>query len=251
MSFDTEKDIYGNRLAAGVAIYPNACRYTVDGALDKRDVSISSSVAAGFTGVVTVSGGDPLFFQTSNPYLKLDNEIIKITVTSATEIEIISRGQFGTTDTDHGTPNAKIVHGGEADGSCVGYLKRPDGNGCSTNDSFSRAAEREFLFTTSQSFNGQVHYNGLTLKGMAHNPSQVYPGEKAAKNSTYSISIQDNKIVEVKSKKNLNILDLTGAGDLFASGYLHGYIKNLSQVECLEKGTEMSAKIIQQIGARL
>ena len=66
-----------------------------------------------------------------------------------------------------------------------------------------------------------------------------------------AVSIQDNKVAEVESKKNLNILDLTGAGDLFASGYLHGYINNLSQVECLEKGTEMSAKIIQQIGARL
>ena len=66
-----------------------------------------------------------------------------------------------------------------------------------------------------------------------------------------AVSIKDNKIVEVESKKNLDILDLTGAGDLFASGYLHGYINNLSQVECLEKGTEMSAKIIQQIGARL
>jgi fructokinase len=70
-------------------------------------------------------------------------------------------------------------------------------------------------------------------------------GEKGA------VSIKDNKTIEVESKKNLNILDLTGAGDLFASGYLHGYINNLSQVECLEKGTEMSAKIIQQIGARL
>ena len=66
-----------------------------------------------------------------------------------------------------------------------------------------------------------------------------------------AVSIKDNKIVEVESKKNLDILDLTGAGDLFASGYLHGYINNLSQVDCLEKGTEMSAKIIQQIGARL
>ena len=66
-----------------------------------------------------------------------------------------------------------------------------------------------------------------------------------------AISINDKNIFEVESKKNLNILDLTGAGDLFASGYLHGYINNLSQVECLEKGTEMSAKIIQQIGARL
>ena len=66
-----------------------------------------------------------------------------------------------------------------------------------------------------------------------------------------AISINGKNIFEVESKKNLNILDLTGAGDLFASGYLHGYINNLSQVECLEKGTEMSAKIIQQIGARL
>ena len=66
-----------------------------------------------------------------------------------------------------------------------------------------------------------------------------------------AVSIKDNKIVEVESKKNLDILDLTGAGDLFASGYLHGYVNNKSQKECLEKGTEMSAKIIQQIGARL
>ena len=49
----------------------------------------------------------------------------------------------------------------------------------------------------------------------------------------------------------LNILDLTGAGELFAAGYLHGYINNLSKKECLEKGTEMSSKVIQQIGARL
>ncbi|MDC0517770.1 adenosine kinase [Candidatus Pelagibacter sp.] len=70
-------------------------------------------------------------------------------------------------------------------------------------------------------------------------------GEKGA------VSINDNKIFEVEAHKNLNILDLTGAGDLFASGYLHGYINNQSQKECLEKGTEMSAKIIQQIGARL
>ena len=70
-------------------------------------------------------------------------------------------------------------------------------------------------------------------------------GEKGA------ISIDKDNIAEIESKKNLNILDLTGAGDLFASGYLHGYINNFSQKECLEKGTEMSAKIIQQIGARL
>ena len=66
-----------------------------------------------------------------------------------------------------------------------------------------------------------------------------------------AISIKGNNITEVKAKKNLKLVDLTGAGDLFASGYLHGYLNNFSQNECLEKGTEMSSKIIQQIGARL
>ena len=66
-----------------------------------------------------------------------------------------------------------------------------------------------------------------------------------------AISILNNEIIEVGVKKNLKILDLTGAGDLFASGFLHGYINDFSHKECLEKGSEMSSKIIQQIGARI
>jgi fructokinase len=66
-----------------------------------------------------------------------------------------------------------------------------------------------------------------------------------------SIAIKGNEVVECKSKKNLKVVDLTGAGDLFAAGYLHGYINNLTLRENLEKGTEMSSKIIQKIGARL
>jgi sugar/nucleoside kinase (ribokinase family) len=70
-------------------------------------------------------------------------------------------------------------------------------------------------------------------------------GEKGA------ISIFGEKIVEINAQRDLNIVDLTGAGDLFASGYLHGYLNNFSQNDCLKKGTEMSSKIIQQIGARI
>jgi len=66
-----------------------------------------------------------------------------------------------------------------------------------------------------------------------------------------SIAIQKNEVVECDSQKNLIITDLTGAGDLFAAGFLHGYINNLSIQESLKKGTEMSSKIIQKIGARL
>ena len=66
-----------------------------------------------------------------------------------------------------------------------------------------------------------------------------------------SIAIHKDQVVECESKKNLNIVDLTGAGDLFAAGFLHGYIKKISIKESLEKGTDMSSKIIQKIGARL
>jgi sugar/nucleoside kinase (ribokinase family) len=66
-----------------------------------------------------------------------------------------------------------------------------------------------------------------------------------------SVAIIKNEVVECDSNKKLNIVDLTGAGDLFAAGFLHGQINNLSIRESLEKGTEMSSKIIQKIGARL
>jgi len=70
-------------------------------------------------------------------------------------------------------------------------------------------------------------------------------GEKGA------VAINGDEVVESDIQKNLKIVDLTGAGDLFAAGFLHGYINKLSIKECLEKGTEMSSKVIQQIGARL
>ena len=66
-----------------------------------------------------------------------------------------------------------------------------------------------------------------------------------------SIAINRNEVVECDIQKNLKIIDLTGAGDLFAAGFLHGHVNNLSLKESLEKGTEMSSKVIQQIGARL
>ena len=66
-----------------------------------------------------------------------------------------------------------------------------------------------------------------------------------------SIAINGNEVVENDIQKNLKIVDLTGAGDLFAAGFLHGYINKLSTKECLIKGTEMSSRVIQKIGARL
>jgi len=73
----------------------------------------------------------------------------------------------------------------------------------------------------------------------------VTRGEKGA------VAVNGDKIIECDIQKNIKIIDLTGAGDLFAAGFLHGYINKLSMKECLVKGTEMSSKVIQQIGARI
>ncbi len=66
-----------------------------------------------------------------------------------------------------------------------------------------------------------------------------------------SVAITQDEIVECESQKNLNIVDLTGAGDLFAAGFLHGYLNKMSTYQSLQRGTEMASQIIQQIGARL
>ena len=66
-----------------------------------------------------------------------------------------------------------------------------------------------------------------------------------------AISVNNGHIEEIEAKSNLRIMDLTGAGDLFAAGYLHGIINNFETKKCLIKGTELSAKVIQIIGARI
>ena len=70
-------------------------------------------------------------------------------------------------------------------------------------------------------------------------------GEKGA------VAIDGDEVVECGIKEGLKIVDLTGAGDLFAAGFLHGHVNKMSLKESLDKGTEMSSKVIQQIGARL
>ena len=92
----------------------------------------------------------------------------------------------------------------------------------------------------------------------AHNFQEVVSFAKEIKKTLIitrgekgSVSINNDTVTEVGIKENLNVVDLTGAGDLFASGYLHGHLNGFTEEECLNKGTEMSSKVIQQIGARL
>jgi len=103
------------------------------------------------------------------------------------------------------------------------------------------ANEQEILsLTDAKSLNEAINFAKKINKKII-----ITRGDKGA------ISISNNEVIECQANTNLNIIDLTGAGDLFASGYLHGYVNNFSEKDCLIKATEMSSKIIQKIGARI
>ena len=103
------------------------------------------------------------------------------------------------------------------------------------------ANEQEILsLIQSNSFNDAIEFGKNLNKIIV-----ITRGEKG------SIAIDKGVVLECAAEKNLNITDLTGAGDIFAAGFLHGYINNLTVEECLKKGTSLSSKIIQKIGARL
>tara|TARA_B100001057_G_scaffold335659_1_gene336378 strand:+ start:645 stop:1574 length:930 start_codon:yes stop_codon:yes gene_type:complete len=103
------------------------------------------------------------------------------------------------------------------------------------------ANESEILsLISSTNFNDVIEFGKEINKSLI-----ITRGEKGA------ISINKNEVIEIGIEKNLKVVDLTGAGDLFAAGYLHGYLNNYTPKDSLKKGTEMASKIIQNIGARL
>ena len=103
------------------------------------------------------------------------------------------------------------------------------------------ANEQEILsLINSQSFDDAITFSKDLNKNIV-----ITRGEKGA------VAINQGEVVECAAKKNLKVTDLTGAGDLFAAGYLHGVINNMSTQDSLPKGTELSSKIIQKIGARI
>ena len=93
--------------------------------------------------------------------------------------------------------------------------------------------------------NGQSFDDAITFSKNLNKNIVITRGEKGA------VAINQGEVVECAAKKNLKVTDLTGAGDLFAAGYLHGVINNMGTQDSLNKGTELSSKIIQKIGARI
>tara|TARA_B110000211_G_C14044401_1_gene538244 strand:- start:832 stop:1758 length:927 start_codon:yes stop_codon:yes gene_type:complete len=103
------------------------------------------------------------------------------------------------------------------------------------------ANEQEMLsLINAKSFDDAISFSKKLRKNII-----ITRGAKGA------LAINEGSVFECPAEKNLQIIDLTGAGDLFAAGYLHGMINNLSITDSLLKGNELSSKIIQKIGARI
>ena len=109
--------------------------------------------------------------------------------------------------------------------------------------------ELDIIFANEQEITSLI--NAKSFKEIVTFSKQIKKNVVITRGDKGALSILDNELIECDAQKNLNIKDLTGAGDLFAAGYLHGIINNLSIKECLIKGTELSSKIIQKIGARI
>jgi hypothetical protein len=199
MSFDNNKSLHGTKVIQAVAIYPNACRYSTPEALAAGEVVSGGDYSDSYTGNVSVSGGDlTIFTAQSNEYIKIGNELAKCSVVNATTVNITARAQLGTNAEAITSGQAlRVIHGGEADGSCRGYPKRPDGKGCSTDDSFDADVTREFLITDTQLVAGEIYYNGL--RSINHSPTLLKPGKEIAKNASVTVTISDNTDDDVYS----------------------------------------------------
>ena len=137
--------------------------------------------------------------------------------------------------------NAKKVSMSLSDQFCVDRHKKHFLNLVENKLDVTFANEQEIMSLIEAKNFGEVIEFGKNLSKLL----VITRGEKGA------VSISGNDVKEIGVEENLEIKDLTGAGDLFAAGYLHGYLNKFNEIECLNKGREMSSKVIQQIGARL
>jgi len=190
MTFNSLKTQAGQSTATIARIKLDQCRHTTEQSVIDGATNAPSGIFSGFTGNFTISGGNALAFVNSNPYVLWDNEIIRVTVLSNVQLDITERGAFGTFDGEHQGQDIKIMHSGEADGSCVGF---PDG--CSSDDTYSATDKISFDFPNTQLETNRIFYSGFA--SWSHSPSVIDPGQSMGKRSGGSVTLKDGRDTDV------------------------------------------------------
>ena len=185
MSFDLLKTQAGQNTATIITIELDKCRHTTVQSTIDGTVSVSSSLSAGVTGAIAISGGLSTSFTNAVPYLLWDSEIIKVTVDSAIQLTVVSRGHFGTVDANHSPSTAQIKHSGEVDGTCYTFPQT-----CSSPDSYLSGLTTPFTFPSTQLDWSVNYYNGF--KSWNHSPPKVDPGQSMGSRAKISFNLIDS-----------------------------------------------------------
>lgn len=190
MSFDLLKTQSGQYTSTIAIINLDQCRHTVAQSVIDGAVVSAGGIDSVFTGNITISGGLATSFINSNPYILWDNEIIKITVVDDFTLTITARSQFGTVAVSHLLGDIKIMHSGEADGSCLLFPHT-----CSSPDSYDENITYPFVFPDSTLKSDILTYNGFSK--WSHNPAVVDPGQSIGKRAGGSLTLLDSKDTDV------------------------------------------------------
>lgn len=190
MSFNFKKTIAGQSIATIAIIELDRCKHTTFQSVIDGEITSSDSITDIYTGVIAITGGTATSFLLSNPYIFWDDEIIKVNVNSDIELNITGRGEFGTIAVSHSASSVKLVHSGEADGTCYATPET-----CSSADSYDENTKLEFKFPSTQLDLSEIFYNGFLT--FSHTPAKVNPGQSMGKRAGGSVTISDSKDTDV------------------------------------------------------
>lgn len=185
MSYNELKKVNGAQTCEFIDLTLDWCRYVSDEYLAAGAISVPS-IAQGYTGAIAITGGNATLWTQSNNYLRVNDELIKITIDSDTQLTITARGQFGTSDTAHAAGAANLVHQGEADGSCWGFPHH-----CSNSDAYLSTSTKTFTFPDTRMDLSKVTYSGF--RSVSRSSGQVKPAESMGSRATLTATIADGK----------------------------------------------------------
>lgn len=186
MSFNSRKIEVCQQVCTIAEIEFDKCRHTTSQSVLDGTITTSTSVDSSQLISLSITGGNANSFENSDPYILWDSEIIKVDVDSNSQLTITGRGQFGTVATSHTSGSIKLMHSGEADGTCYGFPQT-----CSSGDSYQAGLATPFLFPDTQLDVSKIFYTGF--KSWSHSPVKVDPGQSIGKRASVTVTISDSQ----------------------------------------------------------
>lgn len=186
MSFEERKNRAGQEIVEIIELHLDACRYSTPTFLALRDINVTMNLDASNIGqTLTINSGDPSRFYPSGYIRTSTGEIIAVDITLTDIVTVTARAQFGTEGVAiNATETVRLMHKGEADGTCYGFSQTCSSHRKSTNPHI-------FTFSTAPLGPGVVYLNGLRDGAIKRQSAKVNPGENIGSRATLDFTIDD------------------------------------------------------------